>query len=175
VKTMAKVLVTDGRSRASLAIVRSLGRKGTKVVSGEAFSCSSFYSKYSERLLYPPPDEQPDLFIEKILDLVKNGEYDTIIPVRDDVTLLLSKNKDIFSKFINIPIADYKTLCIGRDKAQTIKAALSIDVPCPKTYFPEDPDDLHRFQDNLDYPIVIKPHMSSGSRGIKVVNSFEDL
>ena len=47
---MAKVLVTDGRSRASLAIVRSLGEKGIKVVSGEAFSCSSFYSKYSERL-----------------------------------------------------------------------------------------------------------------------------
>ncbi|MDW7775641.1 MAG: ATP-grasp domain-containing protein [Methanosarcinales archaeon] len=172
---MAKVLVTDGRSRASLAIVRSLGKKGIRVVSGEAFSCSSFYSKYSERLLYPPPDKQPDLFVEKMLDLVKNGEYDTIIPVRDDVTLLLSKNKDIFSKFINIPVADYDTLWIGRDKAQTIKAALSNDVPCPKTYFPSDPDDLQRFQDDLEYPAVIKPHESSGSRGIKMVHSFGEL
>src|SRR5659263_41171 len=161
---MTRVLVTDGRSRASLAVVRSLGKRDLKVTCGEAFNCSTFYSKYSERFLYPPPDKQPELFIESILDLVKTKKFEAIIPVRDDATLLLSKNKDLFKDIVNIPVADYETLCIGRDKSQTIKLALKNNVPCPKTYFPENANDLLRFQDELEFPLVIKPHESSGSR-----------
>ncbi len=173
---MRKVLVTDGRSRASLAIIRALGKKGIKTTVGEAFDCPSFYSKYSsERLLYPPPDEQPDLFIEHMLKLVRNGDYDAIIPVRDDITLLLAKNRDIFSQYVNIAVADYETVCIGRDKSQTIKVALENNVPCPKTYFPEKPSELIQLKDKLEYPLLIKPKESSGSRGIVVVNSFEEL
>ncbi len=173
---MRKVLVTDGRSRASLAIIRALGKKGIEVTVGEAFDCPSFHSRYtSERLLYPPPDKQPDLFIEHMLKLVRNGDYDAIIPVRDDITLLLAKNREIFSQYVNIAVADYETVCIGRDKAQTIKVALDNNVPCPKTYFPEKPGDLIQLKDGLGYPLLIKPKESSGSRGIVVVNSFEEL
>ncbi|MFZ3385361.1 MAG: ATP-grasp domain-containing protein [Candidatus Methanoperedens sp.] len=106
---------------------------------------------------------------------MKTKNFEAIIPVRDDATLLLSKNKDLFRDFVKIPVADYETLCIGRDKSQTIKLALKNDVPCPKTYFPENANDLLRFQDELEFPLVIKPHESSGSRGIKVVNSFGEL
>lgn len=172
---MAQVLVTDGRSRASLSVVRSLGKRGLKVTCGEAFNCSTFYSKYSERFFYPPPDKQPELFVKSILDLVENKKYEAIIPIRDDATLLLSKNKNLFRDFVKIPVADYETLCIGRDKSQTIKLALKNNVPCPKTYFPGNANDLLRYQDEFEFPLVIKPHESSGSRGIKVVNSFEEL
>ena len=172
---MQRVLVTDGRSRASLAVVRSLGKHGLKVTCGESFNCSTFYSKYSERFFYPPPDKQPDLFVKSILDLVEKKKYEAIIPIRDDATLLLSKNKDLFRDFVKIPVADYKTLCIGRDKSQTIKLALKNSVPCPKTFFPEDLNDLLRYQNEFEFPLVIKPNESSGSRGIKVVNSFEEL
>ena len=172
---MRQVLVTDGRSRASLSVVRSLGKKGLNVTCGEAFNCSTFYSRYSERFLYPPPDKQPDLFVKSILDLVKMKNFEAIIPVRDDATLLLSKNKDLFNDLVNIPVADYQTLCIGRDKSQTIKLALKNNVPCPKTYFPENANDLVRSRHELEFPLVIKPHISSGSRGIRVVNSFDEL
>lgn len=173
---MTKVLITDGRSRAALAIIRSLGRRGIKVTIGEAFDCPSFHSKYvSERLFYPPPEKQPDIFVEHILKQIKNNNYDAIITVRDDATLLLAKNKEIFSQHVNIAVADYEIVSIGRDKSQTIKAALNSDIPCPKTYFPEKPDDLLQLKDKLDYPLLIKPNKSSGSRGIKVVNSFEEL
>jgi predicted ATP-grasp superfamily ATP-dependent carboligase len=173
---MSKVLVTDGRSRASLAIIRALGKRGIKVTIGEAFNCPSFYSKYSsEKILYPPPDKQPDLFVKHVLKLVKSKEYDAIITVRDDATLLLAKNRDTFNQYVNTAVANYETVCIGRDKSKTIKVALSSNVPCPKTYFPEKLDDLAQLKDNLAYPLVIKPNKSSGSRGIKVVNSFEEL
>lgn len=173
---MSKVLVTDGRSRASLAIIRALGKKGINVTVGEAFSCPSFYSKYtSERLIYPPPDKQPSLFIERLLTLVQKDDYDAIITVRDDATLLLSKNRDLFSRHVNFAVVDFESFCIGRDKSETIRIALSNGVPCPKTYFPAKPDDLIQLKGESDYPLLIKPNKSSGSRGIKVVNSYEEL
>jgi len=172
---MNKVLVTDGRSRASLAIIRSLGERGIRVISGEAFICSSFYSKYANRLFYPDPDKYPDLFIQKISEVVKKDGIDVVIPVRDSATLLLSRHKKELSHFTRIPIADYDTLMKGRDKAQTIKIAMENDIPCPRTYFIEDSSDLKEIMNELKFPVVIKPHRSSGSRGIKYVLSSKEL
>ena len=173
---MNNVLVTDGRSRASLAIVRSLGRKGIKVTSGEAFACSSFYSKYADKkLVYPAPDKQPELFLKKMIETIKNGMYDVIIPVRDDVNLILSKHEEELTRFTRIPIADYGTLMKGRDKAETLKIAMDNDIPCPETYFIEDDSELKEIMNELKFPVVIKPHRSSGSRGIKYVQSSKEL
>ena len=173
---MNKVLVTDGRSRASLAVVRSLGRKGIRVTSGEAFGCSSFYSKYTDKkLVYPAPDNQPDLFLKRIIETIRDDKYDVIMPVRDNANLILSKHKRELSHFTRIPIADYDTLMKGRDKAQTLKIAMDNDIPCPQTYFIEDDSDLKEIMNELKFPAVIKPHRSSGSRGIKYVQSPKEL
>ena len=173
---MNKVLVTDGRSRASLAIVRSLGTKGIKVTSGEAFVCSSFYSKYTnKKLVYPAPEKQPDLFLKRVIETIKNDMYDVIIPVRDDANLILSKHKKELSHFTRIPIADYNILIKGRDKAQTLKIAMENNIPCPKTYFIDGNSDLKEVTNKLKFPTVIKPHRSSGSRGIKYVQSTKEL
>lgn len=170
------MLVTDGRSRASLSIVRSLGKKGIKVISGEAFTCPSFYSRYtSQRILYPDPDKYFDLFIQRIFEVVKEEEIDVIFPVRDSTTLLLSKHKNELSHFTRIPTADYNTLMKGRDKAQTLKIAMDKGIPCPKTYFVEDDSDLREIISALKFPVLIKPRESSGSRGIKYVQSPKEL
>ncbi|TQD27258.1 ATP-grasp domain-containing protein [Methanolobus vulcani] len=173
---MSKVFVTDGRSRASLAIVRSLGHNNIQVVCGESFDCPAFYSKYcSHKYLYSPPNKNPDLFLESILKTVKENNYDTIMPVRDDTTLLLSKNRSLFEDYFEIPITDYDKLMIGRDKSKTIKFALANNIPCPQTYFPSEMEDLLDLEADLSFPLVIKPHQGSGSRGIQIVNSYEEL
>ena len=172
---MNNVLVTDGRSRASLAIVRSLGRRGIRVTSGEAFSCTSFYSKYATRLFYPDPDKHPELYMQKISEIVKEGDFDVVMPVRDSATLLLSKHKKQLSRFTRVPIADYDTLIKGRDKSRTLKIAIDNDIPCPQTCFIDNNNDLREIINELRFPVVIKPHKSSGSRGIKYVQSPEEL
>ena len=71
---MEKVLVFDGRSRAALSIIRSLGEKGVYVITGESFECFSFYSKYTkEKIIYPSPSNNPVEFKEYILEYLKNN------------------------------------------------------------------------------------------------------
>ncbi|MDG6250467.1 ATP-grasp domain-containing protein [Methanocalculus sp.] len=173
---MGSVFVTDGRSRAALAIVRSLGKKGIKVIAGESMAvCSTFFSKYvQERVVYPDPDRYPEQFADFMHDFVKNNDLDMIIPVRDSTTLTLSKFKQRFSPYVKIPLADYETLTIGRDKAKTIRLAEELNIPHPKTTYTEHPD-FERIKEDFSFPVVVKPRESSGSRGIIYVQSPEEL
>lgn len=173
---MKKVIVTDGRSRASLAIVRSLGKKNISITCGEEFDSPAFYSKYcSSKFIYPSPNNSPSYCLESLLKEVKLNHYDTIIPVRDDVTLLLSKNKSIFEEYLDIVVSDYASLLVGRDKSKTIKFAIDNNIPCPKTYFPSNRDSLFEMESSLEYPLIVKPYTGSGSRGINVINNFAEL
>lgn len=173
---MARVIVTDGRARQALAIIRSLGKKSIEVTPAEEFACSSFYSKYaSSRLIYPSPGINPDMFMQKILGVLKKDRYAVIIPVREEATLLLSKYKDKLSHLIKIPVADHNILMTAHNKAQTLKIAAEIGIPCPQTYFIEDSIDINRIINKLDFPVIVKPHKSSGSMGVKYVQSSEEL
>ena len=72
-----------------------------------------------------------------------------------------------------MPVADYETITKGRDKAKTIKIAMGNGIPCPKTYFVDDIEEIRK--DEIEFPVVIKPRESSGARGIVYVNSLEEL
>ena len=166
---MSSVFVTDASKRESLAIVRSLAKKGIKVTAGENRRiCCSFFSKYvKNKIIYPNPNRNPRSFMQNIYELVKRSKYDAIFPVDDQTTILFSKYKDKLSKYTKVPVADYETIMKGRDKAKTIKIAMENGIPCPKTY-----DDIEEIRkDEIEFPVVIKPRESSGARGIVYVNS----
>jgi predicted ATP-grasp superfamily ATP-dependent carboligase len=173
---MKKILITDGRSLAALAIARSLGEKGFEVHCGEEFYYNiTFFSKYVKRkIIYPSPERYPDRFVDEMLSRVQKENYDFIIPVRDDTTILFSKHKEEFSKYTKLYLSNYQTIKGLRDKGATIKIAQKYGVPVPKTYFPEDMDvvDIKR---NAGYPLLIRPRISSGARGICYVGSMEEF
>jgi len=173
---MSRVFVTDGRSKASVAIVRSLGKKNIEVTASNDRKINpTFLSKYvKNRVIYPSPEKTPDLFISEMYKLIKKERYEVVIPVRDATTILFSKYKNKFSNFTKMPIPNYEVIMKGRDKAQTVKIAIENGIPCPETYFVDD-EDINKMKSNLKYPVLIRPKESSGSRGIVYVDSPEKL
>jgi predicted ATP-grasp superfamily ATP-dependent carboligase len=173
---MVKIFITDGRSLATLAIARSLGEKGFEVHCGEEFKHNlTFFSRYvKKRIVYSSPEKQPDQFINEMLKLVKKEKYDMIIPVRDETTLLLSKYKDVIMEYTNLYLASYEIIKKLMDKGETVKIATNCGVPVPKTYFPEEMS-IKEIKKYVEYPVLIRPRISSGARGISYVNSPEKL
>lgn len=167
-----KILVTDGRSLAALAIVRSFGEKGFEVHCGDDFknNLSSFSKYVKKRIVYPSPENKESEFMSFIVDLIKREKYDMVIPVRDEITLLLSKYEEHISKITHTYLADYEVINKFRDKGQTIKIAKKANIPVPNTFYPEDTD-LEEIKKNIKYPVLIRARISSGSRGIKKVES----
>jgi len=167
-----KILVTDGRSLATLAIARSFGEKGFEVHCGEEFRLNiTSFSKYvTKTWVYPSPESQPEAFIETIKKIAEKEKFDMIIPIRDATTILIAKYAAELSQITNIFIADYDTIKLLQDKGETLKVARECGIPHPRTFFPEEMAIADIIQD-LPQPALIRARISSGSRGIAYVDN----
>ena len=174
---MAKVFVTDATKRISLAITRSLGKKGIEVTVGDkAMVCLTRFSKYCRKFVsYPSPYRYPHQFLKWLRNHLQQNRYDVLFPVGDIPQLIISKNKEELSELCRIPVADFETIMKARDKKRTIKIARQHHIPCPKTYFVEGIDQVEELSKNIDFPVIIKPRQGSGGEGISLVRNREEL
>jgi predicted ATP-grasp superfamily ATP-dependent carboligase len=179
---MTSVLVTDGHFRKTLAVVRSLGRKGIHVTVGErTFLNTSFFSKYcTRRLVYPSPRRSPDQFIEFLLKEIKENHYDCLFPMEEETLLLLANYHSEISPYTYLLSPGLKKIEFVRDKRNLMEFAETHGIPTPKTFqiSPSlSPSSLmaEGRVGEIPIPAVIKPRISSGSFGIIYVKKKEDL
>jgi predicted ATP-grasp superfamily ATP-dependent carboligase len=174
---MARVLVTDGHFRKSLAVVRSLGRKGVRVTVGErTFLNTSFFSKYcTKRFVYPSPQQSPDQFIEFLLKEIKENHYDCVFPMEEGTLLLLAKYHSEISEYTYLLIPDLKKIEFVRDKGNLVRFAEKIGIPTPRTFYVPPSRTLPLEGGGEGWRFVIKPRISSGSFGIVYARNREDL
>jgi predicted ATP-grasp superfamily ATP-dependent carboligase len=173
---MPAVLVLDAQLRNSLAVIRSLGKAGIKITAGEDTRIATgMFSKYCQKtIVYPSPNNE-NKFVEYLLDHLKTNHYDAIFPISDATIIPIVKNIEKFSKYTIIPYPDYKILHNAVDKSETLRAAMINDIPCPKTYFIKNILELETINNSINYPVIIKPRISFGSRGICLCKSSDDL
>ena len=192
------VLVTDGHFRKTLAVVRSLGRKGIAVTVGErTYLNTSFFSKYcTRRLVYPSPRRSPVQFIEFLQREIKENHYDCLFPMEEETLLLLAKYHSEISRYTYLLSPDLKKIEFVRDKGNLMEFAETHRIPTPKTFYsPPTPEpckvqgfgpESNKVQGSpaphvvqgleaIPIPAVIKPRISSGSFGIVYVKKREDL
>lgn len=159
---MPIVLVTDGEHRAALAITRSLGRAGYRVIVASPRKRSiAGASRWADtRLVTPDPLEDPAGFISSIRSLVKQYAVDILLPVTDQSLVpILSANG--FERVI-IPFPDLHTWGRVADKAEVLAVAGRLGIKVPHQLVLESAAD--RPLEDLEYPVVIKPSRSLAIR-----------
>lgn len=172
---MDKVLVTDGQQRNTLAITRSLGRKNIKVFVGEDTRfATSFYSKYCEDFfVYPNPEKNSDEFVKFLLEYLSENKFDVFFPVTNATVIPVVHNLDKFRKIVKVPLADKKIMMSAMDKGETIDFAKKCGVPVPRTVSPLNIDELN--DENLDYPVIVKPRVGYGARGVSLCQNKGEM
>lgn len=171
-----RVLVTDAQMRSSLAIIRSLGKKRIEVTGAEETKfATGLYSKFCKyKYIYPSPKEEKQ-FINSLLKKIKNNNYNVIFPVADLTIKAIINYEKIISKYTKIALPTKETFIKGYDKAITLDIAKNNNIPHPKTFTVNNTDDIYNIRDELNFPLVIKPRISFGSRGKIICNSFNTL
>lgn len=162
------VLVTDGHWRKCLAAVRSLGRKGIRVTVGETTRlATAAFSKFcSKALIYPSPIHHPSRFIDFLYREVSRGSYQMLLPMEDETLDIIAQHHSDFSRFTSLPIPPLEKLRFARNKDKVLGLAEKLGVPTPKTWRIRDLSQLNGLKDILPYPVVIKPRVGSGARGL---------
>ena len=122
---MPKVIVTDSSERAALAVIRSLGRRGIEVVAVDSTSFNTgFLSKYcSRRIICPPPQKNKRKFVDSMLRLVRNENFDLLIPITDFTMIPILERRDEIEEYVKVAAPPLKTAVKAFDKVQTIKIA----------------------------------------------------
>lgn len=174
---MAVVLVTDAKQRKSVPIIRSLGRRGIPVVAGDDDRFSmGFFSKYcAKSWIYPSPDKQPEKFMEWLLSRAREGSFDILYAIDERTLDVVTQYHEEIIRYVFFPSPPYATYIKARDKGVTISLAQSLGIPCPRTICLDNVENLGQISKQLTFPAVIKPRLSSGSRGLAYVRSINEL
>lgn len=110
-----------------------------------------------------------------LIPFLNQNKVDVIIPMSDEMTLFLSSNKNKFESEVKCKIAvpELDVLKIASNKLQLMKFCRDKGFPHPETL--SDRDLKEKSKNNFNFPALIKPNHSVGSRGITKVYSHEEL
>jgi predicted ATP-grasp superfamily ATP-dependent carboligase len=170
------VIVLDGSQRSTLAVVRSLGKKGVSVVVGAEVPRSvSAVSRYCEQsFVYPSPYSAPEEFMKVVLDRAKEFSGAMLLPMTDVTLSEILKGRDELSKFVRIPFPSWEVYREISDKVAMFRTASKLGVPIPKTYFSEDFSSFSEMipeGSKMGFPLVLKPGLSRIKREGKWSNT----
>lgn len=159
---MATVLVTDAARGSAIAIIRSLGRRGLRVVAADSEPRSpGFYSRYAcERLRYPQPARAPGDVVETLLRAARARHVDLIVPVTDETMMPLSAARERFDGVCALAVPEADALAQSADKLATLELAARLEIPVPRTEVVKTTSEALEAAPSLGWPLVLKPRWS---------------
>lgn len=174
---MGRVLITNGNRRKALAVVRSLGRRQVEVTISDSVRMPvARFSRYCSRCLYyPDPRLDPQAFDDWLLRELSTTSYDVLMALDEDVIERVLAIRGEVERYTPVPLPPKHAFEAAYDKGETIRVARYCGVPCPKTVIAHTIDEVLLCANRVGYPLVIKPRKSSGSRGLVVVRSADQI
>lgn len=160
------VLVTDAGRPSALAVVRSLGRAGWRVVAASSDRVSpALHSRYTAaRVRYPRPHHDPAGTVEAVLAAVRRHHVELVVPVTDDVIFPLAAARPRFEGLTALAVADDAALATASDKLATVRLAQEQGIAVPRTLAVDElgPEAAlaAAAAGGLGWPVVVKPRRS---------------
>ncbi len=135
------------------------------------YYCENFYTISSA--------SKEKKYLSDIKSIVKKEKINIILPQNTMELLILAKNKLFFEKLnTTVIVSDSLQLNIANDKSKIMRYCKDIKIPTAKFYNVETIKELKSSAKKLGWPekkIVIKPPVSNGSRGVRIINENIDI
>ena len=171
---MEKVLIINAQAVQTLIIARSLKKSGYNVeLLCDGKNNYGYHTKYADKRHVGPECKKESEYIPFLIELLKDGNYSTIIPMDDDAAVTVSKFKKELSQYTNTLLPEYQTFCKAYNKNELMSLCKKKGYPHPRTV-----DLSIAGIDSVTediFPALIKPNYTSGGRGMTLVNSIEEL
>lgn len=153
------VLVTDGEQRSALAVVRSLGNSGLRVltVSAHPLPIAGGSRFCALQLRAPDPTTCPSEFAEAVVEHSKQEHVDWVIPMTEAALRALLPDRHRLSALI--PFPSLETFESISDKAKVLERAATIGIDIPHQVIARTPQEILPTE-TLTFPLAIKPSRS---------------
>jgi predicted ATP-grasp superfamily ATP-dependent carboligase len=156
------ILVTDGNQRSALAAVRALGTAGIPVTVGEQQPRSlAGASRYcTRRVCYPSPTDDSERFLAALIEELRAGPYNLVLPMTDITTQLISTVRDTFPSPVRVPFPGPAQVNLVQDKRRILLLARQLGMDCPETFLLDEAESVEAIAERVRFPVVIKPRFS---------------
>jgi predicted ATP-grasp superfamily ATP-dependent carboligase len=151
------VAVVLGMFETGLAVGRSLGRVGVRVLGLDSAKKVGFHSKYIDAEICPHPVEHEREFVAFLVDLAKRQEQKPVLFVTSDEFLVtISKNRECLGShyLLNFPQADIIEALTDKWKQHELVAKAG--VAAPRTFIVRDLQQLRSIKEDLPFPVFVK-------------------
>lgn len=145
-----------------------------KIIATDNFNLAP--ALYDADRFYITPWINDDTYWDVVEDICIKEDIGLIVSLIDPELELLAQQKDRFSKHgILVNTSDYDLIHDTYDKFNTLEFLRKNGFPWIQTYKSVD-EVINRIRnDELKFPLFIKPSCGSGSQGIKKIESIDDL
>lgn len=157
---MSSSVLVVGNYRPTVAVVRSLGRAGYRVIVGrEANGYIADLSRYaSETWEHPPIKEQEAAFIDALASfLTSRTEIGVLFPVSGLAIMALCRHRGRVPANVRIAMPDPAVVEACDHKTMLLEAARRLGIPHPAFALAADPAALTAAASEVGYPCVVKP------------------
>lgn len=151
----ARVLVVHGGGHIDLAIARSLGRAGARVVVGSPEGRGQArHSRYVEEVL--PLEGDTAEMAEQVLHYLAGGRITHLITAEEALIVQLNEHRSRLAQLCEPLFPDEPAFSECLYKERTLARARRLGMEIPKTLVSMNPADWRQCQ-NWKYPVVFKP------------------
>lgn len=171
-----KVLILDGGATHAMAIAECLKQSGYHV----SAICDNKYEygyhcKYVDERYLGPCSHKKD-YAEWMLPFLKEHHFDVLIPTSDTAAEFMSFHKEELMPLTGVLMPSREVFKKGYDKNELMTVCRENGFPHPFTVdlskvALEESKELESFP----YPGLLKPNLTSGGRGMTLINNLEDL
>lgn len=174
----ASVLILGGQYRNTLGVVRDLGQRGIPVyVGADRRFARSNCSRYANRgFTYPAVEAGIEQAHREIVAKVREWQPDVLLPTMDETWRLVYEFYSDYAQLTRVvPCPGGELFEQMLNKRTMTERARRCGVPTPWTVSPDSKQAALEIQDELPYPVLLKPAGSVAGKGIRRVERQADL
>jgi predicted ATP-grasp superfamily ATP-dependent carboligase len=177
-----RAIITFSRGWQTLVAVRSLGRRGVEVITGDEYAMTAAsFSKYSvAEFRYPNPTKEPQAFLDALEEVVVEHKPQddatpyVLMPIHKE-TYLIAHHRERFEPHIRVPVPQIEHIEQVHNKGTLATYALERGLPIPRTWIPEDLAHFESMASQIELPAFVKLREAASGVGIRKVNTLDEL
>lgn len=169
------ILITSVGSRNKIVqyFKKELGKSGKVIVTDMSNLAPAIYD--ADKFYLVPKIDSPN-YIDKLLEICKKEKIDCLFALIDPELSLISKNAEKFIKIGTTPlISSYESVELAFDKYKMFKYLESNGFKTAKTYIDKSTFYKDLGNNEISFPVFVKPIKGSASINISKVNTKEEI
>lgn len=171
-----KALITGLGGPLGVTILKALNmsKLETEVIGTDITPDSVGLFRVDRGYLLPPALEDEAKYLAVLAEICVHEKIDIIFPGSEQEMKVLAQVKDEFLEETGalVVVNEPEILEITTDKWKTVALLEEVGIPVPFSVLPENVKEILK---RFDFPLLIKPRFSSGSKGLNIVRDEEEL